>query len=150
MKTFEIKDLLKRDLLVVEAKDEKIAWAIIFQKYGAKAVSEYTLLGKADEIREEDSRELVQCINVGTTNKYVASVNFFNNVNNRYYNTATESLLSAVETKVFWENPLGTKRNAEKIARFKSKIAGDNLIELWHKAQSRTFDRNRSIIFVKN
>ena len=74
MKT-KIITTLKKELLIVEAKDEKIAWAIIFQKYGVKAVSDYTLLGKPDEIKEEDARELVeQSIHSGLFAHYVKGI----------------------------------------------------------------------------
>lgn len=54
MKTHTIKTP-KAELLIVEAKDDNIAWAIVFQKYGARAVVDYTILGKPDEIREDES-----------------------------------------------------------------------------------------------
>lgn len=143
MKT-KIITTLKKELLIVEAKDEKIAWAIIFQKYGVKAVSDYTLLGKTDEIKEEDARELVgEGFNISTNKKvyndYKDDCNCFK--------TALYSFHSALESEIYWENP------EPKLSDFEyflpSINEGVKLQKKFNEAQEKTFDRNRTLIFVK-
>ena len=153
MKTAEIKDILKNDLLIVEAKDEKIAWAIIFQKYGVKAVSDYTLLGSPDEIKEENARGLVEETEMGVK---------LNSKKYKYraydsqlgYATATESLLSALEKEILWENPIKTP-SSDDINWFRNQRDGDfseryTRVFDWYNNQEKTFDRKRVKMFVKN
>lgn len=158
MKAYHIKDLLKKDLLIIELPEDN--WLSVFPRFiwiCDRETNEYhhikgsyTLLGKPDEIIEDDAMELVQCINVGTTNKYIASVEFFNNVNNRYYETAKESLLSAIESLIFWENPHGKfpRYNFDESVN-PNDIKARFYYQKWHEAELRTFDRSRSIILVK-
>ena len=153
MKTYHLKDRLKKDLLIVEAKDEKIAWAIIFQKYGVKAVSDYTLLGSPDKIKEEDARELVEETEMGVK---------LNSKKYKYraydsqlgYATATESFNSALEKEILWENPIKIP-SSDDINWFRNQRDGDfseryTRVFDWHEAESRTFDRKRVKMFVKN
>ena len=144
MKT-KIITTLKKELLIVGAKDEKIAWAIIFQKYGVKAVSDYTLLGKPDEIKEEDTMELVeQSIHSGLFAHYVKGIP----VNTYCYKTALESFHSALESEIYWENP------EPKLSDFEyflpSINEGVKLQKKFNEAQEKTFDKKRTLIFVKN
>lgn len=60
----------------------------------------WKLLGKPDEIREEDAKQLVQAINVGTSTRYVPSVKFYNSVRRAYFETAKESLLSFLGSEI--------------------------------------------------
>ena len=139
---------LKKELLIVGAKDEKIAWAIIFQKYGVKAVSDYTLLGKPSEIREEDAEELVeQSIHSGLFAHYVKGIP----VNTYCYKTALDSFHSALESVIFWDvNPLGEEEPEiiEGLGSGTLDLAYEN--KQWYEAQEKTFDKNRTLIFVKN
>ena len=146
MKTYYIEDLLKKDLLILELPEgyhyhvnkkgiciqglDKSDWTVF--------KGSYTLLGKADEIREEEAKELVeQSIHTGLFAHYVKDIP----VNTYCYKTATESLLSAIESVIFWDvNPIDIKGQT-----FSSEHTNR-----WEEAQSRTFDRNRTLIFVKN
>lgn len=104
----------------------------------------YTLLGSPDEIREEDARELVkQSIHTHLFAHYVKGIP----VNTYCYKTATKSLLSLLETEIYWNvNPI-------KLNPIQNERLGDiwsDKHSKWLEAELRTFDRNRSLIFVKN
>ena len=159
MKTYHIKDLLKKDVLIIEWQDDyEIIGRIIFGKSNQKGVLEnlfnldgYTLLGKPSEIKEEDAEELVKTGSYTTT--------FWNYKTNDTHKsnqlrTATESLLSALEKEILWENPYG-KEPIENLQS--STFGGEKIIIhrnpmniLWHEAESRTFDKKRVKMFVKN
>lgn len=148
---------LKKELLIVEAKDEKIAWAMIFQKYGVKAVSDYTLLGKPDEIKEEDVRELVEILWNGFRN--YSEDGSVGNYQRLVYKTDLESFNSALESDIYWENPLGEKPKFEydfpedgpSDFMYESAVDDFDISSIkWNEAQEKTFDKNRTIIFVKN
>ena len=144
MKTVRI-NKLKKNLLIVELQTDVInsnyhiqrtpKGILIKDDVDEKFLSnKYTLLGKPDEIREEDAKELVRSGSYTTT--------FWNHKTNDNHKsnqlkTATESLLSAIETVVFWEN---------------QKTFGDFLYspKEWEAVERNTFDRNRTLIFVKN
>lgn len=155
MKTLEIKDLLKKDLLVVElpdtydldwVTDEKHMKAVIdahnhVEQLLGNPVHSYTLLGKPDEISEEDARELVDKVTYSYSDGSGEQTSF------KHYNsnlkkgtlvveTATESLLSALETVIFWENP---------------NPLGDFVysLEEWEADERKTFEKSRTLIFVK-
>lgn len=159
MKTYHLKDLLKKELLIIEISKQtiltKTSTGYMLRDNSTNEdyfIEGYTLLGKPDEIREEDVKDLVeQSIHTGLFAHYVKNIP----VNIYCYKTATESLLSAIESKIYWENPLGIE---EPIENFQSSTFGGEktiiyrnpMNVLWHEAESRTFDRNRSTIFVKN
>lgn len=94
MKTLELK--LKKDVLIVDAISEKIAYGIIFQKLGAKTVSDYEFLCNGSELTEEIASELVENYEI---NFYVD----YNSPNHYgYCFTPLESFISAVESKGFY------------------------------------------------
>ncbi len=140
MKTYHIKDLLKKELLIVEAKDEKIAWAIIFQKYGVKAVSDYTLLGKPDEIKEEDVKDLIEKRNgIG----YIFG--------NTTHGKAIDSFNSALESEIYWDvNPIEKPKETNLNDSFFGMQTYFNQEVRFDEAESRTFGKSRTLIFVKN
>lgn len=157
MKTYHIKELLKKEVLILELPEGTADFSIMntgdrtavcaFNEYDecleVHGISiAYTLLGSPDEIKESDARELVESWESVAKDGTRVYDNYHRKLPMK--RTATESLLSAIETKIFWVNPY--------------KITGMNkeYIEIkdWDKnfseAESRTFDRNRSIILVKN
>lgn len=151
MKTHNIKTLTA-ELLIVEAKDDNTAWVIVFQKYGARAVADYTLLGKPDEISEEDAVELVEDDakdKWGNPRGYKDYQDL-----NYYHDTANESLLSLIESKIYWENPIPKPDNYNLWAKYGDYTqygVGLTTESLkWYKAEQKTFDRNRTLIFKKN
>ena len=157
MKTYHIKDLLKKELLIVELPKEtdmkdpiqilkyKNDNYVVYSKYNGHMISRhklpegsYILLGKPDEIREEDARELVEKVmNCQHFQNYKGRKE--NDFANLWCKNATESLLSAIESEIYWENP---------IPPFAKQ--GEKISAKWYEAESRTFDRNRTLIFVKN
>ena len=136
MKTAEIKDMLKKEILIVE-----IATGLSQIRKNTLSVLKhdgYILLGKPDEIREEDARELVEKVmNCQHFQNYKGRKE--NDFANLWCKNATESLLSAIESEIYWENP---------IPPFAKQ--GEKISAKWYEAESRTFDRNRTLIFVKN
>lgn len=139
---------LKKELLIVEAKDDNIAWAIVFQKYGAKAVAYYTLLGTPDEIKEEYAKDLVESWESVSKDGTRVYENYKNGIPKK--RTAIESLLSALESEIYWENPHGKEEPN------KSYFLDDNGSFLrqdkkqWKEAKEKTFDKSRTLIFVKS
>lgn len=122
----EIRDFLTDEVLVISKSD-------------------YTLLGSPDDLKEEDAKELVKTGSYTTT--------FWNYKTNDTHKsnqlrTAKESLLSALESEIYWENP------EPKLSDFEyflpSINEGIKLQKRFEKAQEKTFDKNRSIILVKN
>lgn len=98
----------------------------------------YTLLGKPDEIKEEDAMELVeQSIHSGLFAHYVKGIP----VNTYCYKTALDSFHSALESEIYWNvNPIDIK----------GQTFSNEHENKWQQAQEKTFDRNRTLIFVKN
>ena len=112
MKTLELE--LKKKVLIVDAINEKIAYGIIFQKLGAKTVSDYKFLCKGSELTEEIASELVNSDNdygvIMYQNYRTTSMCYFDEQIN-----ALESFISAVESKGFhWlENPIKHPKDYE-------------------------------------
>lgn len=122
--------------------------------------TDYTLLGKPDEIREEDAKELVESFGRGKLKRFKGYGK------KQFEKTATESLLSLLESEIYWENPFG-ESEPELEAVCCGRATEDNwghpqccgiatateesvyLQSEWHEAEQKTFDRNRSIILVK-
>ena len=161
MKTYHIKDLLKKELLIIELPEETyyevFKHGIYFKDHlnadRGFIEGSYTLLGSPDEIKEENARELVEETEMGVK---------LNSKKYKYraydsqlgYATATESLLSALEKEILWENPYA-KEPIENLQS--STFGGEKTIIhrnpmniLWNEAESRTFDKKRVKILVKN
>jgi len=149
MKNYQIKDLLKKEILIVE-----IATGLSQIRKNTLSVLEhdgYTLLGSPDEIKEKDVKDLVgEGFNISANKKV------FNDYNDdcNCFKTALESFCSALESEIYWENPYG-KEPIENLQS--STFGGEKTIIhrnpmniLWNEAESRTFDRNRTLIFIKN
>ena len=157
MKTYEIKDLLKKELIIVELPKETyfeiFKHGILFKDH-LEAEREfiegsYTLLGSPDEIKEEDARGLVEETEMGVK---------LNSKRYKYraydsqlgYATALESFHSALEKEILWENPHGKEEpNKSYFLDDKGSFLRQEKKQ-WHKAQEKTFDKKRVKIFVKN
>ena len=138
MKTYEIKDLLKKDLLIVELPENK---DIDFYEHGRELLlltKGYIQLGKSDEIEEEDAKAFVD---------RDKSVMFeYKNYNGgKRFLTALESFFSALEKEIYWENPINVIPRGE--ASEHDRVKNQNE---FNEAQEKTFDRNRSILLFKN
>ena len=149
MKTAEIKDLLKKELLIIELPrlsdyhaSERKLWVKDTQSGEELTIKgSWDVLGKPDEIKESDARELLETLWNGFRN--YSEDGSVGNYQKLVYKTALESFFSALESEIFWENPYA---EPDKF------IDGfDNpCYEWWHEAQEKTFDKNRTLLFVKN
>ena len=153
MKTAEIKDLLKKELLIVELPEGSYPEATsrllaINNPDGSIKIfkGSFYLLGSFDEITEEDAKEIVGelycdnqwCEDGKIHQDYGVYVNC-----EVCEDIHVKDLLSAIETVVLWENPYA---EPDKF------IDGfDNpCYEWWQDAEFRTFDQSQTLIFVKN
>ena len=153
MKTYEIKNLMNTEVLIIELPEGsylEITSRLLAINHSDGSIKIfkgfYTLLGKPDDIRGEDAKEIVGelycdnhwCEDGKIHQDYGVYVNC-----EVCEDIHVKELLSAIETVVLWENPYA---EPDKF------IDGfDNpCYEWWQDAELRTFDRNRSIILVKN
>lgn len=105
-------------------------------------LTNYTLLGKPDEIKEEDAEELVEPFD------FSYYVDYNHPSRGAYTITATESLLSALENVIFWNvNPV---KLFDMDNLLKAKHIAYDEIKKFNEAELCTFDKKRSLIFVKN
>ena len=157
MKT-KIISTLKNELLIIEYPEETyfevFKHGILFKDH-LEAEREfiegsYTLLGSPDEIKDEDVKDLVEKITTRQYKNYGYVPHYFEYL----LSTALESFNSALEKEILWENPYG-KEPIENLQS--STFGGEKTIIhrnpmniLWHEAESRTFDKKRVKIFVKN
>ena len=166
MKTITINTLkkelitkLKKEILVIETPEETyfevFKHGILFKDHLESErefiEGSYTLLGSPDEIKEEDVRDLVgEGFNISANKK------IFNDYNDdcNCFKTALESFRSALESEIYWENPYGKEPienlQSSTFGGEKTIIHRNQMNILWNEAESRTFDRNRTLIFIKN
>ena len=160
MKTATI-DLMKKELLIVEIPEETyyevFKHGILFKDHLESErefiEGSFTLLGSPDEIKEEDVKDLVQYLT--RRDLTITPKNYSKGKDGRFEDiTFTESILSALEKEILWENPYG-KEPIENLQS--STFGGEKIIIhrnpmniLWHEAESRTFDKKRVKMFVKN
>ena len=160
MKTYHIKDLLKKEILIIELP--KNNWLSVFPRLiwiCDRETNEYhyikgsyTLLGSPDEIKEKDARELVESWESVAKDGTRVYKNYKDGIPKK--RTALESFNSALEKEILWENPYGK----EPIENLQSSTFGcektiihrNPMNILWHEAESRTFDKKRVKMFVKN
>ena len=153
---------LKKDLLIIEFPEgyelAGVANGVIYyydnqmnyEDYPLSISVEgsYALLGKPDEIKEEDAMELVeQSIHSGLFAHYVKGIP----VNTYCYKTALDSFNSALESEIYWDvNPLGEKHNPNQysVEDDSAKFYHQDLAER-EEAQEKTFDKKRTLIFAK-
>lgn len=156
MKTYHLQDLLKKEVLIIElprlcdydASARKL-WVKDTQSGEELTVKgSWGVLGKPDEIREDDAGELVDKreYDFGTCYRHYSDKTV-------YAKTATESLLSAIETVIFWDvNPYRKPDREEFEAQSMggSEVFWKKITDHYNDAELRTFDRNRTLILVKN
>lgn len=165
---------LKRKVLVIEfpkdSKDYKLFndkekpyvsyWQGIETKRFYLPEGSYTLLGSPDELKEEDLANVVhQSIHSHLFAHYVKDIP----VNTYCYKTAIESFNSALSSEIYWVNPF-EKPTMEKYGWYSSNSQEEQsgwiyeegeemyykFLKEFEEAESRTFDRTRSLIFVEN
>ena len=147
---------LKKELLIVELprKSDVEIFPNSIEIYNQFTGQEetikgsYTLLGSPDEIKEEDAKELVeQSIHTELFAHYVKDIP----VNTYCYKTAIDSFNSALESEIYWENPISKQLGfTGNVSEIDKQIALQKQKRRFNEAQEKTFDRNRSIILVKN
>lgn len=159
MKT-KIISKLKKEILLVKLPEHggynlnknRIAFYDNFKKERLHIKGSYTLLGTPDEIKEEDVKDLVeQSIFTSLYGHYVSGID----VNTYCYKTAIKSFHSALESEIYWDvNPFEKPDNYDLWSKYGDYtqygvgLTTDSL--KWHEAQEKTFDRSRTLIFVKN
>ena len=159
MKTYHIKDLMKKELLIIELPEETYYEVFkhgIFVKGHLESEREfiegsYTLLGSPDEMKEEDAEELVESWESVAKDGTRVYKNYKDGIPKK--RTAIESFNSALESEIYWENPYGKEPfenlQSSTFGGEKTIIHRNQMNILWNEAESRTFYRNRSIILVK-
>ena len=159
MKTYHIKDLLKKDLLIVELPEngyyEVFKHGIYFKDHlnadRGFIEGSYALLGSADEIKESDAMELVESWESVAKDGTRVYENYKDGIPKK--RTSLESFHSALESEIYWDvNPLGFEPKNIVTGHGIShliELVANSFYQSWHEAQEKTFDKNRSIIFVK-
>ena len=155
MKTYRLKDLLKKEVLIVELPQNGY---YSLSENGlnirdcnscllANIKGHYTLLGKCDELKDEDVKDLVKVV----MGKFY--MNYNDDETDPYY-TALESFNSALESEIYWDvNPLGFEPKNIVTGHGSShliELVANSFYQSWHEAQEKTFDKKRVKIFVKN
>ena len=149
---------LKNEILVIETPEETyfevFKHGILFKDH-LEAEREfiegsYALLGSPDEIKDEDVKDLVEKITTRQYKNYGYVPHYFQYL----LSTALESFNSALEKEILWENPYGKEPienlQSSTFGGEKTIIHRNQMNILWHEAESRTFERNRTLILVKN
>ena len=155
MKTKTIKSL-KKEVLVIELPINGY-WEVLSTETRFKCfdtgekliLKNYTLLGKPEEITEDDVRDLVE--KSIHTNLFAHYVSGIKPPNTFCYKTALESFNSAIEKNLFWENNV-SKQLAfiGNVSEIDKQIALQKQERRWQQAQEKTFDKSRTLIFIKN
>lgn len=147
MKTLKIPDL-KKEILVVEL--ERLEYYEIFKhgiyiKDHANAEREfiegnYTLLGKIDEIKDEDLDGIVSDFDAFQSTG--EGTGFYDYI---------KSFNSALEKHLFWVNPY--QDDWDELCEW-GYVSIDGMTQMksdrYNQAQEKTFDRKKTLIFVKN
>ena len=128
---------LKKEVLVIEAKSKDIACGFIFNKYGVKELLKWEVLGSPDEIKEEDLDGIVSDFDA-----------FQNTGEGIGFYDYKKRFFDIVEKEIYWVNPLGNKRPSYNDYGSLIQYKGD--CKDFDEAQEKTFDRNKTLIFVKD
>lgn len=150
MKTLKITDL-KKDILVVELPKGQLL--MDFNNLNKLELNGFKKLGFINEIKEEDVIHLVERTGLGNPSY---SGNWYECYKNSdaMYSSALDSFNSALESEIYWNNPIeNPDKNYNKYTdRFGDIYLGkyEDDYRKYKKAQEKTFDRNRALIFVKN
>ena len=149
---------LKKELLIIELPEETyfevFKHGILFKDH-LEAEREfiegsYALLGSPDEIKDEDVKDLVEKITTRQYKNYGYVPHYFQYL----LSTALESFNSALEKEILWENPYGKEPienlQSSTFGGEKTIIHRNQMNILWNEAESRTFDKKRVKMFVKN
>ena len=138
---------LKKKMLIVDEINEKIAYGIIFQKYGVKKVNDYDFLCKGSELTEEIASELVEEHYMNGVRSYEIYTDYRYN-DAIWLDSALDSFISAVESKGFhWlENPISNPNKIIQTSLSFKKFAKHS--DLFYRFEAKTF--KNPLIFIKN
>ena len=153
MKT-KIITALKKEILLVEVEDDIIKTKNYVTDY-------FTLLGKPDEIKEEDVKDLVETKQYGSR-PFFCTLDYSYEGNTEFRpgfcaddgKQFRRSFNSALEKEIYWVNPLQIP-SSDDINWFRNQRDGDfseryTRVFNWYDNQEKTFDKKRTLIFVKN
>lgn len=147
MKT-KIISTLKKELLIIEIPERVEPYTkgqTVRLKIDGK-FNNWEVLGSPDEVKEIDLVDLVhQSIHSDLFAHYVEDVP----VNTYCYKNALESFNSALESENLWENHVSLER-ADHYRKVGNEFSYNGIMKCWSEAQENTFDRKRTLIFVKN
>ena len=158
MKTKTIKSL-KKEVLVIELPINGY-WEVLSTETRFKCfdtgekliLKNYTLLGKPDEITRDDVMDLVEVHEFG----YVK-------VSENHLNSPLRHFHSAIEKELFWVNPF-EQPTQEKYGWYSANSQEEESgwmyeegkeiyyqkLKEWQESQEKTFDKSRTLIFIKN
>ena len=153
MKTVRI-NKLKKNLLIVDlpngwdyepiGDDKTFIYHQTEEETNDYHIEGYTLLGKPDELTNEDSEDLVE------KEERIGKSYYMNYKDGYTYPFgALKSLLSAIETIVSWENSVSKPKEKDEWGN-KSSCNYEWELEQWNEAESQTFNKQRTLIFIEN
>ena len=107
------------------------------------SLGRYELLGKPDEIKEEDVLDWIERVFINYKD-YSGK--------NRAFGSPINSFNSALESEIYWDvNPISKQLGfTGNVTEIDKQIALQKQKLRFNEAQEKTFDRNRTLIFVKN
>ena len=107
------------------------------------SLGRYELLGKPDEIKEEDVLDWIERVFINYKD-YSGK--------NRAFGSPINSFNSALESEIYWDvNPISKQLGfTGNVSEIDKQIALQKQKLRFNEAQEKTFDRNRTLIFVKN
>ena len=154
MKT-KIISTLKKELLIIELprKSDVEIFPNSIEIYNQFTGQEetikgsFTLLGKPDEIKEEEVKDLAESWeSVAKDGTWIYENYLGGRIPKK--KTALESFFSAIEKEITWVNPILNPSDIEDYhPTIDESIVAQNKFD---KAQEKTFDKKRTLIFVKN
>ena len=136
---------LKKEVLVIELPENgywetyKDGTEIRDFLTDEKFVTHYTLLGKPDEIKDEDLDGILSDFD-----------SFQNTGEGTGFYDYRKGFFDIVEKEIHWVNPWGDRMPIFVEASPSAFKFVEKEKERWKEAQEKTFDKNRTLIFVKN
>ena len=107
------------------------------------SLGRYELLGKPDEIKEEDVLDWIERVFINYKD-YSGK--------NRAFGSPINSFNSALESEIYWDvNPISKQLGfTGNVSEIDKQIALQKQKLRFNEAQEKTFDKKRTLIFVKN
>ncbi len=149
MKTLEIIGVLKKDGMLVELEENG---SIYDDMTSFRLLTKgYEVLGMVNDLTEEICEPLVHKFNIlHTFYKNYGIKSSRDSLIDDSFISPLESFHSALETKVYWENPIPEPPFTIGEKGTKIYSVGSKYIIEYKNAQSRTFDKERTAVLVKS